>query len=69
MTNLMQMVHLFKDPEGETVLEPSSATDNFSSSTSKSVYTSEFTNNQDVIADLRQQISELKEKYCKGICS
>ena len=60
------MVQLYKDPKGEAVLEPSSATDTQFSTTGKSVHTSKATSHLDEIADLKRQISELRGRGGKG---
>ncbi len=56
------MVHLYKDPEGETVLNPSSASDTHRAA---SMAFPTVTNNPDEVASLKQQISELEKKLAE----
>lgn len=53
------MIHLWKDPKGETVLEPSSPADTYRTT---NITTTEDTDPFDEVAGLKQQISELQKK-------
>ena len=57
------MIHLSKDPEGETVLKPSSASDTHR--TSKAMSTATVTDHSDEVAALKQEISKLEKKLAK----
>lgn len=60
------MVHLCKDPEGESVLGPSSAADTDLSSRPKSVSTAaEVTNHNSEVASLKQKISALEKQLAE----
>ena len=57
------MVHLVKDPKGETVLDLSSSTDNkLSIITTKYVSKVEATGHLDEVVGLKQRITELEKK-------
>ena len=62
------MVHLARDPKGETVLDASSTTDRrLSIIPTKHVSKSEVTSHHDEVIGLRQRISEL-EKKLEEVC-
>ncbi len=50
------MIHLRRDPDGDTVMEPTSTS---------GTYISDTTDHTKEIASLRQQISELKERLAQ----
>ena len=57
------MVHLARDPKGETVLDPSSTTDRkLSSIPTKYVDKAEVTGHLDEVNSLKQRISQLEKK-------
>ena len=59
------MMHLCKDPKGETVLEPSSATD----MNTKSAPMTDVTDHLNEIAGLKQQVIELEKKLAEVLSS
>ena len=60
------MAHLWKDPKGETVLEPSSYVDqNVSYLPGKSFTKTEVTDHNDDVAVLKQRLSELEKKLAE----
>ena len=57
------MVHLVKDPKGETVLDPCSNTERkLSINPTKHVSKAEVTGHLGEVVDLKQRISELEKK-------
>lgn len=61
------MIHLFKDPKGETVLDPSSTGDTCTTIVKTSVPMTEVPNQVDGVTGLKQQISQLEKKLAEVI--